>query len=124
MAKIIHKGNLYEKAVALVKESAFTGKPIAVWTLDQYRNILDTAKNLGLEIPKPIMYVHRSGRVEREENKMKVKDVILHVNKIDSLIDKLEEVDLDYAKDIIWELTCYRNVLTNMTAGERSLVDD
>lgn len=44
---------------------------------------------------------------------MKVKDVIDKLAKIDSLIDKLEKSDLDYAQDIIWELTCYESVLKN-----------
>lgn len=46
---------------------------------------------------------------------MKVKDVMGKLNKIDSLIDKLEKSDLDCAQDIIWKLTCYESILKNAT---------
>lgn len=49
---------------------------------------------------------------------MKVKDVIDKITKIDSLIDKLENSDLDYAQDIIWELACYENILKNATVAK------
>lgn len=49
---------------------------------------------------------------------MKVKDVIDKITKIDSLIDKLENSDLDYAQYIIWELTCYECILKNATVAK------
>lgn len=49
---------------------------------------------------------------------MKVKDVIDKLAKIDILIDKLEKSDLDCASDIIWELTCYTNILKNAAVAK------
>jgi len=49
---------------------------------------------------------------------MKVKDIIEKINNIEALINKLEDSNLDYASDIIWELECYENVLKNSTVKE------
>lgn len=49
---------------------------------------------------------------------MKVKDIIQKVDKIDKLVDLLEESDLDYAHDVVWELACYRGHLLNITVME------
>lgn len=37
---------------------------------------------------------------------------------VKDVIDKLENSDLDYAQDIIWELTCYENILKNATVAK------
>lgn len=49
---------------------------------------------------------------------MKVKDIIQKVDKIDKLVNLLEESDLDYAHDVVWELACYRGHLLNITVME------
>lgn len=52
---------------------------------------------------------------------MKVKDVIEKIDNIEALINKLENSNLDYAPDVIWELQCYKNVLENSTVKESFL---